>query len=112
MYRDARSTKLKISLIYVIFQTLDGQDRPRESGEEADVTSPADTAIASTSRHGVGIDSAIHQEGEVPSTSGQNDAAASTSPSEQDDTSSSVDHDFEMDVEEQDELDEQYEQEE
>jgi hypothetical protein len=93
-------------LIYVTFQIADphGKDRLREFGEESDFTSVEDTTSASTSQYGVGIVSTTHQEGEVPCTSGEDSAAARASPSEHDDdTSSSVDEEFEMDVEEQQE---------
>jgi len=94
------------SLVYVTFQIVDphGKDWLRDFGEESDITSLEDTATASTSQYGVGIFSTTHQEGEVPSISGQNDAADRTSLSEDDDdTSSSVDEEFEMDMEEQEE---------
>ena len=93
-------------MIYIIFQIADshGKDRLREFGEEADFTSVEDMAIASTSQYGVGIISTTHQEGEIPSISGQDDAAARASLSElDDDTSSSVDEEFAMDAEEQEE---------
>jgi len=94
------------NFIYVTFQIADphGKDWFREFGEEADITSLEDTATASTSQYGVGICSTTHQEGEVPSISGQDDAADRASLSEHDnDTSSSVDEEFEMDMEEQEE---------
>lgn len=93
-------------MIYATFQIPDPhrKDRLPEFGEEADITSLGDTAVASISQYGVGIVSTTHQEGEVPSTSGQDGAAARASLSEHgDDTSSSVDEEFEMDVEEKEE---------
>lgn len=102
-----RTMSLKFhSLIYVTFQIADshGKDWLRELEEEADITSLEDTVTASTSQYGVGIFSTTQQEGEVPSISGQDDAAERASLSEHDgDTSSSVDEEFEMDMEEQEE---------
>jgi hypothetical protein len=75
-----------------------GNDRLRQSGEETDAA-----ATASTSQYGVGIFSTTHQEGEVPSTSGLQGAAASISdPQRRDDSSSTNDDEFQTDVEEED----------